>query len=174
MQSVPPWCQPLSAAALAPLLPSGVRLAGPSEGPALTALFSALAQTEWTGGVPASLARGVARFLAQPGGGFALVVEDCGQVVGGLIGQRMAAVFEDGLQICIDDLVVAPTHRRAGHGGALVAGVLAIGRSLGADYIYLHVRQNNPAAQALYRAAGFCPQDDLLFDWYAQTARTGA
>ncbi len=166
MQSPPPWCQPLSGPALAAVLPPGVRLAGPREGPALIELFCALAQAEWRTGPPAGLARGIARFLSQPGGGFALVAEAGDEVVGGLIAQRMAAVFEDGLQICIDDLVVAPSHRRAGHGRALVEGALAVGATLGADYVYLHVRSDNLAARSLYQAAGFHPQGDLLLDWY--------
>lgn len=166
MQSLPPWCQPLSASPLAAVLPPGIRLATPGDSASLIALFSALAHAEWTGGPPDSLARGITRFLTQPGGGFALVAEAGERVVGGLIAQRMAAVFEDGLQICIDDLVVSPTHRRAGHGRALVDGVLSVGTLLGADYLYLHVRPDNRAARALYQAAGFRPQGDLLLDWY--------
>lgn len=166
MQSLAPWCQTLSASTLAAVLPPGVRLAAPSDSPSLIALFSALAHAEWTAGPPESLARGITRFLAQPGGGFALVAEAGERVVGGLVAQRMAAVFEDGLQICIDDLVVCPMHRRAGYGRALVDGVLAVGTVLGADYLYLHVRPDNHAARSLYRAAGFRPQGDLLLDWY--------
>jgi ribosomal-protein-alanine N-acetyltransferase len=50
---------------------------------------------------------------------------------------------------------VVPSRRRAGIGGALLAH--AVGRSvaLGAESIFLEVAEDNPAAVALYRGAGF-------------------
>lgn len=167
MSAPAPWLIPITPARFDPPLRAlgPVRVATLQDAPHISALFSALANDEW-GGAPRRLQQGVTRFLDQPGGGFALVAEQRGRVVAALLAQRMAAVFEDSLQVCIDDVVVAPRSRRQGHARALVRGVRHVAHALDAAYVYLHVRPDNAAAVALYRSEGFSRQGDWLLDWY--------
>jgi ribosomal-protein-alanine N-acetyltransferase len=52
-------------------------------------------------------------------------------------------------------LAVAPGARRAGHGGALLAGAMAAAAARGAAAMFLEVSEQNAPARALYAAAGF-------------------
>lgn len=52
---------------------------------------------------------------------------------------------------------VLPQWRRAGVGGALLSDAMCRAAALGAEAIFLEVAEDNPAAVALYRAAGFRP-----------------
>ncbi len=52
-------------------------------------------------------------------------------------------------------LAVAPHHRRRGLGQTLLAAGLDLARQAGAGMAFLEVAVDNPAALALYRAAGF-------------------
>ncbi|MPY73161.1 MAG: GNAT family N-acetyltransferase [Alphaproteobacteria bacterium] len=52
---------------------------------------------------------------------------------------------------------VLPQRRRAGIGGALLADAMVRAAALGAEAIFLEVAEDNPAAAALYRSAGFRP-----------------
>ncbi len=54
-------------------------------------------------------------------------------------------------------LAVLPGHRRAGLGGRLLAGALARSAAWGTGTFFLEVAEDNPAALALYRGAGFEP-----------------
>ena len=53
------------------------------------------------------------------------------------------------------NLSVAGASQRRGHGGALLAEIICIARTLGARNIYLEVRPSNRAAQGLYARFGF-------------------
>jgi ribosomal-protein-alanine N-acetyltransferase len=52
---------------------------------------------------------------------------------------------------------VRPAQRRKGVGGALLADAVVRAVALGAEAIFLEVAEDNPAAVALYRSAGFRP-----------------
>ncbi|MCA8882739.1 MAG: ribosomal protein S18-alanine N-acetyltransferase [Rhodobacteraceae bacterium] len=52
-------------------------------------------------------------------------------------------------------LAVAPAHRRAGHGGALLAAFEDAARSRGAGTAFLEVAADNAAAIALYDRQGY-------------------
>lgn len=54
----------------------------------------------------------------------------------------------------MQDLYVAPDHRRKGIGRALVLELAAIGKREGWARIYWLAESNNPAAQALYKTLG--------------------
>jgi ribosomal-protein-alanine acetyltransferase len=55
------------------------------------------------------------------------------------------------------NLSVVPDARRGGLGSELLAQFLADARRLGAEQVFLEVRQSNAAAIALYERAGFKP-----------------
>ncbi len=52
-------------------------------------------------------------------------------------------------------IVVLPAERRRGHGRALIEAAAAKARAAGAARLFLEVSEDNPAALALYGAAGF-------------------
>ena len=66
-----------------------------------------------------------------------------------------AAVWFVGREAELGDLAVAPSDRRRGIGGELVAAVLEEARSRGVVQIFLQVREGNQSAQGLYRSRGF-------------------
>jgi GNAT superfamily N-acetyltransferase len=59
--------------------------------------------------------------------------------------------------INIHDLAVLPSHRRLGVGTRLLEAVANEARARGCCKLTLEVREDNLAAQALYRKAGFGP-----------------
>jgi ribosomal-protein-alanine N-acetyltransferase len=69
------------------------------------------------------------------------------------VGFVLARVAADEAEILT--LAVAPTARRQGHGGALLAGAMAAAAARGACAMFLEVAEHNAAARALYGAAGF-------------------
>ena len=79
-------------------------------------------------------------------------------------------------ELHINNLAVAPKHRRAGAATALLAGVLKGGAQLGARRATLEVRRSNEPAQRLYERFGFAvagvrrgyynsPVEDALVLW---------
>ena len=79
-------------------------------------------------------------------------------------------------ELHINNLAVAPAHRRAGIGTALLLRVLAVGAELGARRATLEVRRSNDAARLLYERFGFTvagvrhgyytkPVEDALVLW---------
>ena len=55
----------------------------------------------------------------------------------------------------IENVVVAPEHRRLGIGGELVREVLRAAQEAGAAAVLLEVRESNAAARQLYERLGF-------------------
>lgn len=53
------------------------------------------------------------------------------------------------------DVVIAPAHRRQGHGAVLMHALLHWAQQDGAQWAYLQVREQNPAARQLYAGLGF-------------------
>jgi aminoglycoside 6'-N-acetyltransferase I len=94
----------------------------------------------------------LAAFLAAGGHHLFVAVED--SVV---VGQAQAVVHRhpdkrDGLYI--EEVGVAPAHWRRGIGRALMQAVLALGRELGCDEVWLGTEPDNVAARALYESFG--------------------
>jgi [ribosomal protein S18]-alanine N-acetyltransferase len=105
------------------------------------AAFAALGEPAWT-------RQDVAELLASPGVAGLLLEADGREV--GLALCRVAADESELLTIA-----VSPAHRRLGAGRRLLTAVIDRVRSAGARALFLEVGADNPAARALYEAAGF-------------------
>lgn len=113
------------------------RLAGAEDLPALAALHATAFDTPWPEAELAAL-------LDSPGA-FALLAEGEGFI----LCRSIAGEAE------ILTLAVAPAARRAGLGRALVEAAAEVAEQRGAEALFLEVAEDNAAALALYRAAGF-------------------
>lgn len=82
-------------------------------------------------------------------GGFALLAEEAAGPIGFILGRAIGGEAE------ILTLVVAPDRRRSGLGEALVEALVREAAARGAEAVYLEVAEDNAAARALYRKAGF-------------------
>jgi [ribosomal protein S18]-alanine N-acetyltransferase len=87
-------------------------------------------------------------------------------------------------ELHINNLAVAPEHRRCGVASALLTHVLRHGAALGAKRATLEVRRSNQEARALYERFGFavaavrrgyytCPAEDALVLWRDHAADMG-
>ncbi len=79
---------------------------------------------------------------------FTVAVED-EQIVGSI---AFSSVVDEGN---IDDIAVAPDHRRQGIADALIQDAVERARAQGLAMIYLEVRASNEAAICLYQKHGF-------------------
>ncbi len=87
-------------------------------------------------------------------------------------------------ELHITAVAVAPEWRRRGLGRRVLTALLRRGRRLGAERATLEVAAGNPAARALYAAAGFRTAgvrrgyyrngDDAMIEWLNLTAWHGA
>jgi [ribosomal protein S18]-alanine N-acetyltransferase len=90
----------------------------------------------------------IAALLVSPGV-FALTAR-AGNTVGGFILARAIAGEAEVLTLAVD-----PVLRRRGIARALVEAAIAAAEVAGAEAVFLEVAADNPAAIALYQAAGF-------------------
>lgn len=86
--------------------------------------------------------------LGQPGG-FGLVLEEAGHVVGHVLGWALVGEAE------LLRIGVHPQHRRAGHGARLLAAFHTEVHGRDADHLFLEVRDDNAPARALYGRHGW-------------------
>lgn len=66
-------------------------------------------------------------------------------------------------QLWINELGVAPSHRRRGIGRRLLDALLAHGRALGCTEAWLGTEHDNDAARRLYEAAGSAAEPFVLY-----------
>src|SRR5580698_10418963 len=85
---------------------------------------------------------------------------DQNKITAFLVAQRVAAQWE------LENIVVAPHHRRRGLGQRLLQSLLALATDAGGDAIFLEVRESNAAARAFYEKLGF-EQTGLRKGYYA-------
>ena len=90
------------------------------------------------------------RFFALGMNGLA-VAEEEGAIVGYA---ALSSVLDEG---SLDNIAVAPEHRRQGVADGLLAAIGAMGRDRELSFITLEVRASNEAAIALYEKHGFAP-----------------
>lgn len=108
-------------------------------------------------------ARWTREFLADPRHHMAVAVEN-GCVVGML--SALHYVHPDKApQLWINELGVAPSHRRRGIGSRLLAAILAIGRTLGCTEAWVGTEVDNEAARGLYVKAGASPEPLVLYSY---------
>jgi aminoglycoside 6'-N-acetyltransferase I len=80
---------------------------------------------------------------------------------GRTVGQCAAMVLQlvsKGPELFVENLGVAPSHRRRGVASALLAEVAAWGRAQGCDVAWVATEPDNDAANALYAAWGSEPE----------------
>jgi [ribosomal protein S18]-alanine N-acetyltransferase len=105
--------------------------------------FRALGERGWS-------RQDLAELLASPGAdGFLL--DDAGACVG----LAICRIVLDEAELLT--IAVRPAHRGRGAGRALLLAVIERARSSGAKQLFLEAGADNPAALALYTAAGFLP-----------------
>ncbi|MGP1394078.1 MAG: GNAT family N-acetyltransferase [Inquilinaceae bacterium] len=119
-----------------------VRPAVPIDIPVLTAIHAACFDSPWG-------ADSLMPLLIGPGG-FGLVATDTSGAPVGLVFARCAADEAEILTLC-----VLPEERRGGHGFRLLRGAMEHAATCGAATLFLEVADDNEAALALYRRAGF-------------------
>jgi ribosomal protein S18 acetylase RimI-like enzyme len=68
-------------------------------------------------------------------------------------------------QLWINEIGVAPSHRRRGIGRLLLDAILAHGRTLGCTEAWLGTEETNVAAQRLYGSAGGAAEAFVLYEF---------
>lgn len=137
--------------------------AGPADLDALAALFDAYRQFY---GQPADLARAREwlRSRLRLGESVALLARRDGQPAGFVQLYPMFSSVRTARTWILNDLFVDPAARRHGVARALLEAAAGFARSDGAAGIALETAQDNAAARALYRAAGW--REDAT-QWYS-------
>jgi ribosomal-protein-alanine N-acetyltransferase len=118
-----------------------LRPACAADAEAMAALHALAFDAPWS-------AHEIASLIGGPGG-FALLVED----VDGLVGFVLCRVMLDEAEVLT--IAVGPPSRRGGVGGALLAAAMSAARAAGGRAMVLEAAEDNAAALALYRGAGF-------------------
>jgi ribosomal-protein-alanine N-acetyltransferase len=75
--------------------------------------------------------------------------EAAGGVLGFLVARHLVPEWE------LENIVVAPSARRQGHGNRLLNALLAVARETNSASVFLEVRESNAAARTFYERAGF-------------------
>jgi aminoglycoside 6'-N-acetyltransferase I len=68
-------------------------------------------------------------------------------------------------QLWINEIGVAPAHRRRGVGRRLLDALLAHGRTLGCTEAWLGTEDDNVAARRLYESAGSAPERFVMYSF---------
>ena len=100
----------------------------------------------------------------------ALVAEDRGTMVGGLVAYVLDKLEQERSEIYIYDLAVAATHRRQGIATALIAKLQGIATAAGAWVIYVQADYGDEPAIALYEKLG-TREDVMHFDIATEATR---
>lgn len=126
-------------------MPVAIRLLGPEDG----AVLHRIADGVFDQPVAARLARDV---LVDPRHHLAVAVDD-DHVVGFAAGVHYAHCDKPP-QLFINEVGVAPTHRRQGIGRRLVQALLQHGRRLGCSEAWVLAEEGNAPARHLYESSG--------------------
>lgn len=86
---------------------------------------------------------------------------------GAAIGFCWVSLFDpgNGLEAEVVELYVRPEHRGRGVATRLATTAMALIRESGVTFASVWTRSDNPAALAVYRAAGFTPTEQTVLTW---------
>ena len=107
-------------------------------------------------------AAGFSALLADPRLGLVWLIEHDAQAAGYVVLTFVFGMEYGGPMAVVDDFFVRPTFRNAGLGTAALAEVREACVAAGVRGISVEVAADNPAAQAVYRSAGFAMTDRKL------------
>jgi aminoglycoside 6'-N-acetyltransferase I len=102
-------------------------------------------------------------FLADPRHHMIVAVDD--GVVVGMISAVDYVHPDKARQLWINEVGVAPSHRRRGIGRRLLDAMLEHGRSLGCTEAWLGTEDDNVPARGLYESAGSNPETFVLYEF---------
>jgi aminoglycoside 6'-N-acetyltransferase I len=104
----------------------------------------------------------LSEFLAAPGHHLVVALAD-GEVVGQAAG--MLHRHPDGrpVELYVDELGVAPSHRRQGIGRRLLDELFALGRELGCREAWVGTEPHNVPATTLYGSLGAEPEPFVMY-----------
>jgi ribosomal protein S18 acetylase RimI-like enzyme len=103
--------------------------------------------------------RAVELALSAGGSAWLTVATISGMVVGVMLANPIVSVEFGGAALWIEELYVAPAHRRRGVARALLDFITVEARNAGLSALDLEVDPDMHAAQALYASLGFSPVD---------------
>lgn len=122
-----------------------IRVLGPGD----EAVLAAVAPAVFDDDIDPDLAR---EFLSDPHHHIAVAIED-GVVVGFASGVDYIHPDKP-RELFVNEVGMAPTHRRRGIAKAVLAALLAHGRAIGCTLAWVLTDSDNAAARALYASAG--------------------
>ena len=90
----------------------------------------------------------------RKGAGLEILVAKAGGRLVGFVALSFVQTLT-GMKAWVDDIVVAPDHRRQGIGGALIEAAVRRARQQSCRYLLVDTNKSNPTARAFYQACGF-------------------
>jgi ribosomal protein S18 acetylase RimI-like enzyme len=138
---------------------ASVRLAAPADLPSLLQLMRGYYRDD---GLPFDVDRAAAvmsRLLAEPQWGFVLILDLAGSLLGYVAVCIGFSLELGGNDAFIDELFVAPEHRRIGNGRRLLEAAASHAKAVDVRALHLEVDRGNGAACALYGSLGFALRD---------------
>jgi aminoglycoside 6'-N-acetyltransferase I len=104
----------------------------------------------------------LAEYLAAPGH-YLVVALDGGEVVGQAAAMLHRHPDERPQELYVDELGVAPSHRRRGIARVLLDELFALARELGCREAWVGTEHDNVAATALYESRGATPEPFVMY-----------
>ena len=109
----------------------------------------------------------VKSFFNQPNHYLVVALQD--DLVVGKVSAVSYAHPDKPLALWINEVDVAPSHRRRGIGKAMMRQMLQLGRQIGCYEAWLGTEQENKPAQALYESVGGDDDPYLIYEWKLAT-----
>ena len=150
--------EPVGSAQAAEPPPRGVQIdcAGAADLDSMVALLGELFALEADFSPAPEKQRAALRWiLDHPNHGRLFVLRDAGRVVGMCNALISVSTAEGGPVLVLEDLIVAASHRRGGHGRRLVGHVLEWARGAGMSRVTLLADRDNSPALDFYARLGF-------------------
>ena len=101
----------------------------------------------------------MSRLLEEPQWGFVLVLESSGALIGYAAVCIGFSLELGGNDAFIDEVFVAPEHRRCGHGRRLLEAAASHATLIGVRAMHLEVDRGSGPARELYASLGFALRD---------------